>query len=367
MRPESSLETSVAVDLADWGWDDAWELAFAPLAAAGLEQARVVAQHRGAWAVMSRAGERPAAPTGRFRHQADDGGMPAVGDWVACTMSPHGDEARIEAIVPRRSAFRRRAAGPQLAAQLIGANVDTLFVATSLNGDLNPRRLERYVVMARDSGVEPVVLLTKRDLVSDSASTQARLSAELGVAAVALSSVTGEGVEAAEAWFRPGRTLALVGSSGVGKSTLLNRLAGRLLMLTREIREDDARGRHTTTHRELFKLPGGALMLDTPGMRELGLWDADEGVDATFSDIAEIAAECRFADCAHDREPGCAVRAAIEDGRIDQRRLRSYKKLSAELAQLPPPALRRERARQFQKTVRNAAAEAMARKLYRGG
>jgi ribosome biogenesis GTPase len=280
--------------------------------------------------------------------------------------SPHAGEARIDAILPRRSAFRRRAAGSQLGVQLIGANVDTLFVATSLNGDLNPRRLERYVVMGHDAGVEPVLLLTKSDLVDDSESTAARLSADLSIATVALSSVTGEGVEAVESWFRVGRTLALVGSSGVGKSTLLNRLAGQLLMITREIREDDARGRHATTHRELFRLPGGALMLDTPGMRELGLWDADDGVEATFADIAEIATECRFADCAHEREPGCAVRAAIEDGRIDQRRLRSYKKLTAELAELPPPALRREKARQFAKMVRNTSAETIARKSYRG-
>jgi ribosome biogenesis GTPase len=363
MMPTDSAAT---VNLADWGWDDRWDAAFEPLATAGLAPARVIAQHRGAWLAVTDGGELTATPTGRFRHEAEEGGLPAVGDWVGCVLSPHGGEARIDAILPRRSAFRRRAAGSQLGVQLIGANVDTLFVATSLNGDLNPRRLERYVVMGHDAGVEPVLLLTKSDLVDDSESTAARLSADLSIATVALSSVTGEGVEAVESWFRVGRTLALVGSSGVGKSTLLNRLAGQLLMITREIREDDARGRHATTHRELFRLPGGALMLDTPGMRELGLWDADDGVEATFADIAEIATECRFADCAHEREPGCAVRAAIEDGRIDQRRLRSYKKLTAELAELPPPALRREKARQFAKMVRNTSAETIARKSYRG-
>lgn len=349
-----------------WGWDDRWALDFEPLSAAGFTPARVIAQHRGSWIAITDGGEVNATPSGRFRYGADDTGMPAVGDWIGCSLAPHGGDARIEAIVPRRSAFRRRAAGSQIGAQMIASNVDTLFVATSLNGDLNPRRLERYVAMGRESGVEPVVLLTKTDLVEDGEATAARLAAELDVAAVALSSVTGEGIESVESWFRPGRTLAVVGSSGVGKSTLLNRLAGQLLMLTREIREDDARGRHTTTHRELFRLPGGALMLDTPGMRELGLWDAEEGVEATFSDIAEIAAQCRFADCRHEREPGCAVREAIEQGRIDGRRLRSYRKLQTELSDLPPEALRRERGRQFQRMVRNVSQEAMARKQYRG-
>jgi ribosome biogenesis GTPase len=363
---EPSVATSYATaDPADWGWDERWALAFEPYALAGLEAARVVAQHRGSWLIVGRAGELPAAPSGRLRHTALEGDLPAVGDWVAYSPSPHGGDGRIEAVLPRRSLFRRRAAGSQIGAQLIAANVDTLFVATSLNGDLNPRRLERYVAMGHDAGVEPVFLLTTRDLVDDGDAVAARLAAELGVIAIALSSVTGDGVAALEPWFKPGRTLAVVGSSGVGKSTLLNRLAGQLLMTTREIREDDARGRHTTTHRELFKLPGGPLMVDTPGMRELGLWDADEGVEAAFADIAEFAERCRFADCRHDREPGCAVREAIAEGRIDERRLRSYRKLSAEVGNLPPAALRRERGKQFAKVVKNAAAEAKARKLLR--
>jgi len=361
-----STDTTIATnEPADWGWDEGWSLAFEQYAIGGLEPARVVAQHRGAWLIAGRGGDLSASPSGRFRHMALDGELPTVGDWVAFSPSPHTGEARIEAVLPRRSQFRRRAAGSQVGAQVIAANVDTLFVATSLNGELNVRRLERYVAMAHDASVEPVVLLTKRDLVEDGEAIAANLAGALGVAAVALSSVTGEGVDALKTWYRAGRTLAIVGSSGVGKSTLLNRLAGQLLMITREIREDDSRGRHTTTHRELFRLPGGALMVDTPGMRELGLWDADDGVEAAFADIAEIAAGCHFADCRHDREPGCAVREAIADGRLDQRRLRSYRKLSAEVSSLPPAALRRERGRQFAKMVKNAAAEAKARKFSR--
>jgi ribosome biogenesis GTPase len=353
-----------AHSLIDWGWDERRSDEFAAFAGLGLWPARVIAQHRGSWVVVGATGETNASPTGRLRHDAEDGGLPAVGDWVGCLPAPHDGEARMDAILSRRSAFRRRAAGTRPGAQIISANVDCLFVATSLNADLNPRRLERYVAMAGESGAEPVVVLTKADLIEESDSMAARFEAELRVPVVAVSARTGLGIESVTRWFERGKTVALVGSSGVGKSTLLNHLAGEELMPTREVREDDARGRHTTTHRELFLLSNGALVLDTPGMREFGLWEADEGVDETFGEIVELAARCRFADCSHRFEPGCAVQAAVSSGRLDAGRLKSYRRLAHELAEQPTPAQRRERDRPFHKAIRNGAADSMARKRY---
>ena len=346
--------------LTSWGWTDHWAAAFEPFAADGRFPARVVAQHRGRWLLAGERHEWSAALTGRLRHEAREGGLPAVGDWVGCVIPQGGGAARIDAVLPRRSAFVRRAAGSHLGAQTVAANVDTLFITSSFNADLNLRRLERYVAMARESGAEPVLLLTKDDLVDDGAAVVDRLANELRIPVVGLSSHTGAGVDDLRRWLVPGQTIALVGSSGVGKSTLLNYLAGEELMATSEIREDDGRGRHTTTHRELFRLPGGSLMLDTPGVRELGLWDADQGLADTFGEILDLADRCRYRDCRHENEPGCAVQAAIRSGELDGGRLVSYRRLGEELAGQPTEADRREAKRQFFKSM-EVAAHARAR------
>jgi ribosome biogenesis GTPase len=241
---------------------------------------------------------------------------------------------RIEAVLPRRTAFVRKAAGEAAVQQVVAANFELAFVVAALPDDVNARRLERYVTAVWESGAIPVVVLTKTDLADDVAGATLEVEAVApGVEVHAISSITGEGVEAVRALLAPNRTAVLVGSSGVGKSTLVNRLLGEERQAVADVRAD-GRGRHTTTHRELLPVPGGGLLLDTPGMRELGLWAEEESLESAFDDVAELASECRFSDCTHVHEPGCAVRAAVEEGRLDAARLASFHKLARELAYL---------------------------------
>ena len=322
--------------LSDLGWDASFAHAFEPYNEEGLVPARVAVQHRGAYVLLAEQGELRAELTGRLTHEAEPGELPAVGDWVTARVRDEAS-ASIHAVLPRRTAFSRKAtSGPsdRTEEQILAANVDTVFLVSALGPELNPRRLERYLATAWESGAEPVIVLTKLDLHADAAAALTAVEGiAFGVPVHAVSGVTGEGTEALSPYLRAGRTVALLGSSGVGKSTLVNRLCGRDVLATRDVRAD-GRGRHTTTHRELVGLPGGGLLLDTPGMRELQLWDASDGLEGAFADVASLAAACRFTDCAHETEPGCAVRAALADGSLAPERFESWRKLERELRAL---------------------------------
>lgn len=358
--------------LAAFGWSPELATAHEPHAALGREPARVVAEDRGSYQVVGAAGDARAAVTGRLRHEAnrDPSAFPAVGDWVAVEWASSGDTV-IHALLPRRTALIRKAPGKRTEAQVVGANLDTIFVVASLNGDLNLRRLERYVAAARESGAEPVVLLSKADLGAFDDIDRVLLevaAVAAGASVLVVSSFDGRGVDEVRDRIVAGQTVAFVGSSGVGKSTLLNRLAGEERALVREIRSDDARGRHTTTRRQLHLLPEGGLVLDTPGMRELALWDG-EGLDGSFADIDLLAAGCRFGDCAHDQEPGCAVTAAVADDRLTAERVESWRKLEREAAHQVRRvhALARAEERRKWKLIGRAAERDVAAKQGREG
>src|SRR5437867_1998332 len=270
------------------------------------------------------------APTGRARRDSDL--YPAVGDWVVCSREPGQERASVHAVLPRQSCLTRLAAGRSGQPQVLAANVDVGFVVTSLNSDLNPRRIERYLTTIWDGGARPVVLLTKRDLCPDVDPVIREIErVASGAEVLALSALTGEGMEALDVYLRPGQTAALLGSSGAGKSTLINWLVGAQVVRTQPIRDSDGKGRHTTTSRQLWVLPSGALVVDTPGMRELQLWVDAESLDQAFGDLRTLASRCRFSDCRHRAEPGCAVQTALERGTLSEERLAAYDKLRREL------------------------------------
>lgn len=334
------MATSIPPTLQSFGWDPGWASAFLPFDAAGWLPARVVAAHRDAWVIATPTGDRDAVIAGRLRHEAVGAGdLPAVGDWVAVAGLNGRDTTVIQAVLPRRTAFGRNTsadgyAGNLAGEQVLAANVDVALVITSLDGDFNLRRLERYLAVAWTGGATPVILLNKADVALDPDGL--RVAAEAvapGVDVRIISALTGDGVaELADDHLPPGRTAVVLGSSGVGKSTLVNALLGHEHLRTGAVRDDDSRGRHTTTHRELIRLPAGALLIDTPGIRSLGVAGAADGLENAFSDIADLAQGCRFRDCRHDGEPGCAVRAALDDGRLDGARFASHRKLEREAA-----------------------------------
>jgi ribosome biogenesis GTPase / thiamine phosphate phosphatase len=326
------------------GWNDELAPPF-ETHAPGLEPGRVVVQHRGLWEVTTEHGDALVEITGRLRHTAEPGALPVVGDWVALR------DGVIDAVLPRVSKFSRKTAWTEVAEQVLVANVDVAFLVMGLDErDFSVRRLERYLTTAWEGGATPIIVLNKADLAADLETQVAETeSVAFGVPIDVVSAETGDGVEALRRHLAGNRTVALLGSSGVGKSTIINRLLGEERFRTAETRSD-GRGRHTTTHRELVPVPGGGVIIDTPGLRELQLWEADEGLDHAFVDIADLIAGCRFADCGHRTEPGCAIKAALAEGSLSRERWESYNKLQRELARLErkrEPRLRSEQRKRW--------------------
>jgi ribosome biogenesis GTPase len=348
------------VDLLPLGWNARLEAAFVSLVPdANLRPARVMAEHRGGWEVALAKG-RPtchAVVSGRLREEATTrAALPVVGDWVVVRAPPVAtpvSQVLVESVLPRHTLLSRKEAGRSSERQLLAANVDHALLVTAPDGDFSPRRIERYLAVAWDGGARPVIVLGKMDLVADlDPFCVALVAIAPGVDVIAVSAHDGRGLDELRARLAPGETAALLGSSGVGKSTLVNALAGAALQATGAVRAQDAKGRHTTTGRRLVVLPGGGLVVDTPGMREVGLAGGDAGLAGAFADVVALAEHCRFRDCAHGEEPGCAVRAAVTDGRFDGTRLDAFFALAAEqareLARRDGRAARAEKARHKQ-------------------
>lgn len=329
-------KSNIKWSLTQLGWNSEFDMHFKSYALQGYEVGRVVSEQKQLYRLLTEDGEVLAQVSGKMRFQAtarED--FPAVGDWVIISLHDGGERASIHGMLPRQSKFARKTAGTETEEQIIAANIDTVFLVNALNYDFNVRRMERYLTLAWDSGANPVIVLSKADLCTEVAARLAEVKEiALGVPVHVISSLTGEGLNQLVAYLQVGKTIAMLGSSGAGKSTMLNFFYGHDIQRVQAVRQGDDRGRHTTTSRELVILPQGGLIIDTPGMRELQLWGSVSGLQDSFGDVEELARQCRFSDCQHEQEPGCAVQSALQAGVMGQARFDNYLKLKKELAYL---------------------------------
>lgn len=324
------------MNLTSLGWNSFFEEHFETFRSQDFTVGRIAVEHKERYEIYTEHDEVSGEITGKFRFEAERReDFPAVGDWVVIHVIPDDRFALIHDVLPRKTKFSRKVAGSTTEEQIIAANIDTVFIVSGLDEDFNLRRIERYLLMTEQSGAEAVVLLNKADLCSDA---QEKCDAVRAVAPdvpiYILSALRHQGLEVIRSHIAAGKTASLLGSSGVGKSTIINALIGESIQTVQEVREESGKGKHTTTRRELFVLPGGGILIDTPGMRELQLWSGSESLSSTFEDIESLSQQCRFRDCKHESEPDCAVRAALDDGTLDPGRFRNYIKMQKEIRYL---------------------------------
>ena len=344
------------MELTTLGWDPYFEHAFEPYAHDGLVPARIASENREHYLLYWQGGELVGQVSGRFAHRsADRAAFPAVGDWVAASPRPEEGRATIVAVLPRKTAFSRKAWGSVTEEQVLAANIDTALIVSSLDRNFQLRRIERYLTLAWESGAEPAIVLNKADLCPEAEARCADVEAvAMGVPIHVISATSGDGIDVLRQYLQPGRTVTLLGSSGVGKSTIINALLGADRLRVNAVRARDDKGRHTTTHREMVLFPDGGIVIDNPGMRELQLWADEEAVTDVFQEIEALAAACRFRDCQHEQEPGCAVRRALEDGTLDPARYANYLGLKRELRFLASRQDQRARQEQREQSKRIA-------------